>query len=479
MSNFRAAHATNDQSRMTTPNQPDRPLAENPSTNLKIEGVQFPDGSTAIVRSQALRNVMLLIQRVAQHNASVLIVGETGSGKELIARAIHHYSRRSLRTFVDVNCAALPEHLVESELFGYEKGAFSGAEGAKPGLFELADQGTLFLDEIGELDPKVQVKLLRVLDGIPYYRLGGQKKIDIDVRVVAATNQDMEMAVKAGRFRRDLYYRLSQFQLRVPPLRERPDDVAAIAEYALRQHSPEARFTADALDALQSYSWPGNVRELKNVIFKAVMNAKHGAPEISAADLALENPNSSSRRGVGAGSRASDLDDVEKRVILETLTRTGGHRGKAAERLGISRRTLSRKLKQYKEQAESDPQNSLGQLSYEQQRYFRVVSEFPVAIRSAGKEVHAMSVNLSSSGIAVRSSDLAQFRSNVIVTFTLPGMSRPIESKGEMAWIDSDGKAGFRFQDMPEESQRELESWLQQQISSEGWTGEPALAQHL
>src|SRR5262249_23455869 len=156
--------------------------------------------------------------------AAVLIVGETGTGKEMIARAIHTHSLRCNAPWIDVNCAAIPEHLVESELFGYEKGAFSGADAMKPGLFELADKGTLLLDEIGDLDPKVQEKLLRVLDGVPYYRLGGSKKVTVDVRVVAATNQDLEELVRAGRFRSDLYHRLAQFKLEIPPLRERPED---------------------------------------------------------------------------------------------------------------------------------------------------------------------------------------------------------------------------------------------------------------
>jgi transcriptional regulator with GAF, ATPase, and Fis domain len=168
----------------------------------------------------------------------VLITGETGSGKELAACAIHEYSYRHSKPWIDINCAALPEHLVESELFGYEKGAFSGADSSKPGLFELADKGTLFLDEIGELPSHIQVKLLRVLDSAPYYRLGGHRKITVDVRIVAATNQDLEVAVQEGRFRKDLFHRLSQFQLRVPPLRERPEDIVVLAEHFLLLKAP-------------------------------------------------------------------------------------------------------------------------------------------------------------------------------------------------------------------------------------------------
>src|SRR5579862_7164316 len=186
-------------------------------------------GMTAVIASEPMRNLMAMVERVARSNATVLIAGESGSGKELVARAIHHHSLRSQKPWVDLSCAALPEHLLESELFGYDRGAFSGADSAKPGLFELAHQGTLFLDEIGELDPKMQVKLLRVLDGVPYYRLGGTKKVSVDVRVVAATNQELETAVEEGRFRSDLYHRLSQFTLRVPPLRSRVDDIAPLA----------------------------------------------------------------------------------------------------------------------------------------------------------------------------------------------------------------------------------------------------------
>ena len=179
--------------------------------------MQLVDGTTAVVRSEIMLKLMAMVERVAQQDAAVLIVGETGSGKEMVAKAIHQHSLRCGKPFVDVNCAALPEHLVESELFGYEKGAFSGADVTKAGLFEMSDQGTLLLDEIGELDGKVQAKLLRVLDGVAYYRLGGSRKVAVNVRVIAATNRDLELEVQAGKFRRDLYHRLTQFQLQVPP----------------------------------------------------------------------------------------------------------------------------------------------------------------------------------------------------------------------------------------------------------------------
>ncbi|HEV8490735.1 MAG TPA: sigma-54 dependent transcriptional regulator, partial [Candidatus Angelobacter sp.] len=242
------------------------PPKTGPSTNVPsdeaLPGNSAGQGeSDLIIRSASLQRVMKLAEKVARHPAAVLIVGETGTGKEMIAHTIHNHSLRCNGPLIDVNCAAIPEHLVESELFGYEKGAFSGADSQKPGLFEMANKGTLFLDEIGDLDLKIQVKLLRVLDGVPYYRLGGSKKVTVDVRVVAATNHDLQDLVQKGRFRSDLYHRLAQFKLEVPPLRERPEDVLGIAEQVLHQHYPESRFSSDAVEALLSYGWPGNVRE--------------------------------------------------------------------------------------------------------------------------------------------------------------------------------------------------------------------------
>src|SRR5690348_12645634 len=227
------------------------------STNSDTE-TRLVDGTTLVFRSEAMRKLITMVERVAHHEAAVLIAGETGSGKEMIGRTIHEQSLRCSKPFVDVNCAAFPEHLVESELFGYDKGAFSGADSTKPGLFELADQGTLMLDEVGELDAKVQAKLLRVLDGVAYYRLGGSRKVNVSVRVIAATNRNLEDDVHAGKFRRDLFHRLAQFQLQVPPLRERRDEIAALAQHFLVQHAPSVSFSPDALEALLSYQWPGN-----------------------------------------------------------------------------------------------------------------------------------------------------------------------------------------------------------------------------
>jgi two-component system response regulator AtoC len=307
-------------------------------------------GVAAIVASQTMCDVMDLVKRAARTSATVLITGETGTGKEIVARAIHHYSLRANRPWVDFNCATLPEHLVESELFGHEKGAFSGADTVKPGLFDLANTGTLFLDEIGELELRVQVKLLRVLDGVPYSRVGGQKKIPVDARIVAATNQHLEAAVEARGFRADLFHRLNQCQIRVPPLRERRDDIAPIAEYFLRQHAEHARFSAGARLALERHSWPGNVRELRNAVIQAVVAAR--TYEIGVADLPPLQ--AVPVRPVVSARSHMELDCVEKEAILAALQQTGGHQQKAATLLGVSRRTLSRKLRLYYAESEKD-----------------------------------------------------------------------------------------------------------------------------
>jgi len=310
-------------------------------------------GMRAIVASPVMRDLLTFVARVAQTNASVLITGESGSGKEVIARAIHHYSLRGSKPWVDVSCAALPEHLVESELFGYERGAFSGADSPKPGLFEMANHGTLFLDEIGELESRMQVKLLRVLDGVSYYRLGGTRKVSVDVRIIAATNRDLDECVGAGRFRGDLLHRLGQISITVPPLRERQEDIMPIAEFFLHQQNPSLAFSPAAVVAMQAHAWPGNVRELRNVVTKAAVVAI--GDEIGASDLRLGyTPRVTINTPVMMNApvpidtvAAINLDRIEKRAILDTLAKTNGHQQRAAEMLGISRRTLSRKLKLY------------------------------------------------------------------------------------------------------------------------------------
>jgi DNA-binding NtrC family response regulator len=289
-----------------------------------------------------MREFLRTVQQVARSNAAVLISGESGSGKELIARALHQYSLRCNNPWIDVNSGAIPEHLVESELFGYEKGAFSGAESTKQGLFELAHRGTLFLDEIAELEPRTQVKLLRVLDGTSYYRLGGVHKVTVDVRVIAATCRDLGEVMQQGAFRRELYYRLSQIHLKVPPLRERPEDIRPLAELFLRESAPAFTFSPQALEALQRYSWPRNVRELKNAVVKAGILAS--APEITLADLP---PEISARIRASHWTAPTRLKEMEQQMIIQALAKTGGSSQRAAAMLGISKRTLSRKLKRY------------------------------------------------------------------------------------------------------------------------------------
>ncbi len=302
-------------------------------------------GVAAIFSSDAMHRVLTLAQRVATSNAAVLITGESGSGKEVVARAIHHYSPRCSKSWIDLNCAALPDNLLESELFGYEKGAFIGAESSKQGLFELADGGTLFLDEIGDLDPKMQVKLLRVLDGAPYYRLGGTKKVNVDVRIVTATNANLQSAVEQGRFRSDLYHRLSQITIGVPPLRDRIADILPLALHFLEGQNPELRFTPDAARKLESYAWPGNVRELRNIVVRAAVLAI--GTEITAADLAIE-PSYGSRASFTVELRPfAQLGDLERNAIAQALESSRGHQQRAADHLGISKRTLQRKIKSY------------------------------------------------------------------------------------------------------------------------------------
>jgi two-component system response regulator HydG len=305
-------------------------------------------GLTAVVASAPMQRLMDTVRRVAMSSATVLITGESGCGKELVARALHHYSVRCSKPWVDVCCAALPEHLIESELFGHEKGAFSGADSSKPGLFEMAHQGTLFLDEIGELEPRMQVKLLRVLDAVPYYRLGGTRKVSVNVRILAATNQDLEEAVAEGRFRSDLYHRLTEIHLHVPPLRERIDDIVPLAEHFLREQNPAFRFSDDALGVLRRHPWPGNVRELRNAVVRTAVMA--AGESIRASDLPAGVRRHASPEGDGPGT---SLDGMERRMIMKVLEQTGGHHQHAADLLGISRRTLSRKLKLYRVEEQS------------------------------------------------------------------------------------------------------------------------------
>ena len=307
--------------------------------------------SEMVGESPALSSIVSQVARVAETKATVLVRGESGVGKELVARAIHQSSQRRDGPFVCLNCAALTETLLESELFGHEKGAFTGATERMIGKFEAADQGTIFLDEIGEMASSTQAKFLRVLEGHPFERVGGNTPIKADVRVVAATNRPLEDSVRAGTFRRDLFFRLQVVQLDVPPLRDRVTDVPILAEHFLKRFARETGrkmkgFTAAALDKLTHYQWPGNVRELKNVIERAV--ALGTGNQIDAADIWLSEIDlSNSSLGIPAGYRPESLEEVEKRHILETLKHTDWNKSHAAAILGIERSTLDRKIKAY------------------------------------------------------------------------------------------------------------------------------------
>jgi len=461
-----SAGVTKNKPQGTSQNRRRAVAAEVPLARRVIEGTEF------LIASPVMHKFMGMVDRVAGHTETVLVVGETGTGKELVARTIHESSYRHKKALVDINCAALPEHLVESELFGYEKGAFSGADASKPGLFELADKSTIFLDEIGELQPQIQVKLLRVLDGAPYYRLGGHHKITVDVRVVAATNQDLDLAVKEGRFRKDLFHRLSQFQLRVPPLRERPEDIAALAQHFLTLKAPGKSFSADALVALQAHAWPGNIRELRNLIAKLAMAAQD--PEIAARDVMAElHEESGTTAGVGKVLPEGNLENMEEQMIIRALEQTGGHRAQAAEHLGISRRTLSRKLREYGIDSPSGGDGSapLGMISQEQQKFFRAKVNLPVSLRNAnGKELQVQAVNLSTGGMGLDAvSDPSGFAGLLDVNFLLPDSETMMQAKGRLVWADVGGRAGLRFIVIEPALFQQLQRWTNQKMKNEGW----------
>jgi len=430
----------------------------------KVDGTQF------ILASPVMHKFMALVDRVAGQPETVLITGETGTGKELIARTVHESSHRRSRPWVDINCAALPENLVESELFGYEKGAFSGADASKPGLFELADKGTLFLDEIGELQPQTQVKLLRVLDGQPFYRLGGHRKIRVDVRIVAATNQDLEAAVKDGRFRQDLFHRLGQFQLRVPPLRERPEDIVALAEHFLHLKASRKNFSPQAISALLSHSWPGNIRELRNLVAKVAMEWQATEIDFSRLSAALTGEPTALRQT--ASLPVGNLESMEEQMILKALERTGGHRTLAAEQLGISRRTLSRKLKEYSISFEpGDSAVPLGFVSTEQQKFFRARVEIPVTIKNArGEELAVNGVNLSTGGMGLDGlKEPMRFSGLLEVSFVLPGSEISFQAKARLMWIGEGGRVGIRFAVIEPALFEQLQHWTHRKMKEEGW----------
>ena len=304
-------------------------------------------------RSSAFEKIVQTVRIVGPTDSTVLILGETGVGKELVARALHHHSGRSKGPFVKVNCAAIPETLVESELFGHEKGAFTGAVMRKPGRFELANGGTIFLDEVGEVPLNLQVKLLNVLQDSSFERVGGVETIDIDIRVVAATNRDLASDVKEGRFRADLFYRLNVVPVRVPPLRERKEDLEPTAQYFLGRYGTKYRdeiptLAPEVMTAFVTYPWPGNVRELENVLERMIVFADSS---VLGPDLLPEEFGEMGTAAVTGDTLKDTADEIhaaaERQMILDALAKTGNNRTRAAEALGISRRTLQNKIKKY------------------------------------------------------------------------------------------------------------------------------------
>jgi two-component system response regulator FlrC len=312
------------------------------------------------VTSPGLRDLYTLAARVAASDATVLVTGESGVGKEVLARFIHSRSPRASKPFVAINCAAIPDNLLESTLFGHEKGAFTGATSSHAGKFEQADGGTLLLDEVSELPMPLQAKLLRALQEREVERVGGSRPLPVDIRVVATSNRDMAAEVAQGGFREDLYYRLNVFPLAVPPLRERPDDVLVLATGFLQRHDARAALAPCARAALRSHDWPGNVRELANVMQRAAILAP--GPEVRAEHLMLpatgrvlaqvqaSAAHSPRATAAGAAASATDLRSLERQAVLDALAATGGNRRLAAERLAMPERTLRHKLARWREE---------------------------------------------------------------------------------------------------------------------------------
>ncbi|RMG08040.1 MAG: sigma-54-dependent Fis family transcriptional regulator [Acidobacteria bacterium] len=326
---------------------------------IERKSVDLPE---IVAESIQMKEVLRLVQRVAVSETNVLITGESGTGKELIAQAIHRLSARASSSFVDLNCAALQDNLLESELFGYEAGAFSGARGRKLGLFEIADGGTLFLDEIMEMPLTLQSKLLRALETRSFFRVGGIRKVEVNVRLIAATNRNPQQAVAEGSFRPDLLYRINSFEIHIPPLRERREDIEPLTHYLLKKITNQnpPRIAPEALEALKSYDWPGNVRQLRNCLERAVLLADEGVITLKELPPEIVNPGANTltnapaifskgtlSRDISQVSAPLALHELEKQQILQALEQTGWHRGKTAKLLGISPSTLYRRLREY------------------------------------------------------------------------------------------------------------------------------------
>jgi two-component system, NtrC family, response regulator HydG len=335
-------------------------VVENKSLHEKLERSGHDRDADIIGQSDVIRNVIKLAEQVAPSQASILIQGESGTGKEALASLIHKIGPRAHKPFIKVSCAALPETLLESELFGYEKGAFTGAVGQKEGRFELADEGTLFLDEVGEISPTIQVKLLRVLQEGEFERVGGTKVLRCNVRIISATNINLTTAIKQKRFREDLYYRLNVITVDIPPLRERKEDIPLLVSHFLKIYQEKNDKTIDGisedvLDILTDYSWPGNVRELKNVIERAVVLTQERI--ISQDDLPeniFKNRSEERKLIIPFGM---PLREIEKKVIIETLKRTKGDKEVTANLLGITPRTIYRKMNSLEEEEREEEKN--------------------------------------------------------------------------------------------------------------------------
>ncbi len=353
--------------------------AVNTAMSVRLDGVEpialpaTDDGDTGrfgmIGRSGPMRDVYAILEKVANSPTTVLVTGESGTGKELVAKALHNCSSRQARPFIRVNCAAIPQTLIESELFGHEKGAFTGAIASKPGRFELADRGSLFLDEIAEIPPEMQVKLLRAIQESSFERVGGLKTLSVDVRLITATNRNLQVEVEEGRFREDLFYRLNVVPIRLPPLRERPDDIPLLVEHMLIRFNERLGkqidgLSVESMNAFRRYSWPGNIREMENLLERLVLFSEDAT---ISADLLPDELKSGSGVGAGGGSALSaprlDRDlvgrvsmkqlvrettaQLERELIVQALDQTGGNVTRAAQLLMISRKSLQNKMKEF------------------------------------------------------------------------------------------------------------------------------------
>ncbi len=319
----------------------------------------FPD---IIGESLAIRGLLSLIKKVAGTDSTVLILGESGTGKELVATSIYENSHRKDKPFIKLNCAAIPEELLESELFGHEKGAFTGATNFKPGKFDMANKGTIFLDEIGDMPLNLQAKILRVIQEKEFYRVGGSKTIKVDVRFIASTNKHLEKMVREAKFREDLYFRLNVFTLHLPPLRERKEDIPLLVDYFLQNSHKNVEISSVALQILMAYGWPGNIRELKNTVESAAVIAENGFIEPAQLPGKITGAFNNNSGEISIPTNASldeRLSEIEKSMIIEALRKTGGVQVRATELLGINQRSLWHRIKKHNIDVKSIKNNEI------------------------------------------------------------------------------------------------------------------------